>query len=64
MLLRLRSFLKDFTDNDYILPVGDIVAVAAAAMMASHYNAGRVRILSWDKVARQYLPIQLSLTGE
>ena len=64
MMSRLRSALRDFCDDDYLLPTGDTAAIAAASVVAGSMNRGRVKVLSWDRVSRQYIPIQLSLNGE
>lgn len=75
MMARLRTMLRDFCDEDYLLPTGDTVAIAAASMVAASFNRGRVKVLSWDRgpiIDRQtmkrgpgqYIPIQLSLNGE
>lgn len=64
MMARLRTMLRDFCDEDYLLPTGDTAAIAAASMVAASFNRGRVKVLSWDRQSRQYIPIQLSLNGE
>ena len=61
---RLRAKLYRFTDDDYLLPVGDLTAIAAASAMAAHYNRGRLRILKWDRQSRRYLVQQLDVAGE
>lgn len=64
MLHRLRNALRDFCDEDYLLPTGDTAAIVAASVVAGSMNRGRVKVLSWDRQSRQYIPIQLSLNGE
>lgn len=59
MLGALRHGLKDFTDDDYLLPVGDPVAIAAASIVAAEFNRGRVKVLRWDGRARAYMVIPL-----
>jgi hypothetical protein len=61
MIDALRDKLKNFSDNDYIVSVGDPTAIFAAAMVASEINCGRVNALKWDKEARQYIVVQLDI---
>lgn len=59
MLATLRHGLRNFTDDDYLLPTGDPTAIAAAAIVASQANMGRVRILKWDGRTRRYMAVPL-----
>lgn len=61
MIDNLREKLKDFTDDDYIVSVGDPTAIFAAAMVASDINNGRVKALKWDKDSRQYIVVQIDI---
>lgn len=63
MLHALRQKLSNYCDDDWILPVGDPVAIMAAAMIAASYNRGRIRVLKWDARERMYLGVELSLYG-
>ena len=53
-LHKLRRGLKDFCDDDYLLPVGDPVLVALAALTAARENRGRVKFLRWSRERREY----------
>lgn len=59
-----RTRLKSFTDIDYIVAIGDPAAIAAATMVASQVNKGRVKLLRWDRKLKEYAEIQLDLTTE
>ena len=59
----LKELLYDFTDEDYLLPVGDPVLMRTVAMIASEYNHGRVKFLKWDKFERKYYSIQVDTSG-
>jgi hypothetical protein len=61
---RLRDGLIHFTDDDFLLPVGDQVAIAAASAVAANINGGRFKVLKWDRQARAYLKIQVDINGE
>jgi len=59
----LRDKLADFSDDDYILPVGDPSLIATVAMVASKMNHGRVKFLKWEKSMTDYLVINVDITG-
>lgn len=53
----LNRKLEGFSDRDFILLIGDPVAIALSAMVASSKNEGRVSFLKWDKKESQYYPV-------
>jgi len=57
-LMRLNEKLRDFTDNDYILPIGDPVLIGAAVAVAALRNNGKVRMLRWDRRDRCYTELE------
>ncbi len=59
MLEAMRRKLAAFSDDDYILATGNPAAIAAAVMIASALNRGRIKLLSWDRRTKQYLALQL-----
>lgn len=59
----LREKLDGFTEEDYILPVGDPAIMVAAAMIAGNKNTGRIKLLKWDRYEGQYVPLQIDTTG-
>lgn len=59
----LKEKLRNFTDEDYILPVGDPALISTVAMVAANINHGRVNFLKWDKGDRCYQPIQIDTSG-
>ncbi len=61
MMFILLDKMKDFSDADYVLGIGDPAAIAATIMVASWVNYGRVKLLRWDRNERQYLPLQFDL---
>jgi hypothetical protein len=60
-VLKLRRKLQKFCDDDYLLLIGDPIAIALAAMIAGASNAGRVKFLKWDKQERQYYPVEVDI---
>lgn len=63
MIRKLKQKLKDFSDEDYILPTGDPITIGVAISAAADVNQGRVRLLRWDKVSKQYKIVNLNLRG-
>lgn len=55
MILQLRNKLRNFDDGDYLLALGDPVAIAAAAIIAAMHNRGRVKMLKWDRRLGDYV---------
>lgn len=58
---RLRAFLEGFTDDDFLLCVGDPAAIAIAAVLAATANDGRVKLLKWDRQEALYFPVQIEV---
>jgi len=55
----LKEKLRNFTDDDYILPVGDPILIAMATMIAADMNMGKVKMLKWDKHIGSYIVINI-----
>ena len=62
----LNAKLKNFNDKDFLLAMGDPVAIAIASMVASDINNGKVNMLKWDRENQCYynVPIDLYQKGE
>ena len=60
---RLKKKLKDFKDGDYILTMGDPIAIALAGAIASDINNGKVNFLKWDRQERVYYPVKCNIYG-
>ena len=58
---RLREGLKDFSDDDYLLLIGDPAAIGIATSIASENNRGRYRLLKWDRQEAEYFDINIDL---
>ncbi len=63
MVRKLNDKLKDFSDDDYLVPTGDPVAIAIAAMSAARANNGRVKLLRWEKRQRRYYALDVDMSG-
>jgi hypothetical protein len=60
-LHKLRRALKDFSDDDYLLPVGDIVLCGMAMAVALRENRGRARVLRWNREQKRYDVVEVEL---
>lgn len=57
----LNEKLADFSDDDYILPVGNPALIATAVAIASDINGGVYSMLIWDKMNRSYSPLFVNI---
>ena len=61
IIAQAKRILEGFnSDQDCLLAIGDPVAIAACAIIASR-ETGEVTILKWDKKAQCYQPFRLSI---
>lgn len=51
--------LKTFCSDDYLLLIGDPVAIAIATYMAAKTNQGGVKVLKWDRQQSMYYSVFL-----
>ena len=63
MIVKLRHTLKEFSDDDYILPMGDPAAIGAAMAIAADFNKGRVKLLKWRGKQHCYTVLKMNLRG-
>lgn len=57
----LKHMLYDFGSEDYILAVGDPVAIAITVMIASERTRGKVSLLKFDRRSGDYEAYELNL---
>jgi len=57
----ITEVLKNYTDDDYIVSVGDPSAIFIAAMIAGDRNNGKCNLLKWDKAAKQYIKVVIDI---
>ncbi len=50
----LKRDMADFCDEDYVMCIGDPSAIAAAVMVASSINEGRVKLLKYSREEKLY----------
>lgn len=57
----IKQKLTTFGDGDYLIAIGDPAAIGIACAAAAQANAGRFKLLKWDRQEKQYYPVQISL---
>lgn len=57
----IKMKLCNFDDDDYILMIGDLIAIAGAVHFAALANRGQVNILKWEKRLNGYVKSTLNL---
>lgn len=57
----LKTKLRNFCDDDYLVAVGDPSAIMMAGAIASEFNMGRFKMLKWDKESKQYIKVEVNL---
>lgn len=60
---RLRTKLRDFSDDDFLLLIGDPVAIGLATALAAKANNDRVAFLKWDKQNAIYYIVRSDISG-
>ncbi len=63
MMRSMKEKLRNFTVDDYLLPVGDPVLMCAAAMLAGESTGGKVKFLKWDKKIKDYIVVNIDTSG-
>ena len=61
LVFKLKSLLKNFTRDDYLLLTGDPAIIGVACSIVSDMTNGKYNLLKWDKQERTYYPIEINL---
>ena len=61
VITTLRSKLKEYTSNDYLLLTGDPAIIGVACSIVSDTTNGKYNLLKWDKQERRYYPVEIDL---
>ena len=61
---KLQQEMKDFSDDDYLLLMGDPAIIAVAGAVVSDVNGGRFKVLKWDRDEKRYYDIEIDLRGK
>lgn len=55
----IREQMADFGDQDWIVCVGDPSLIGVAAAIAARKTGGILRLLKWDRMASDYIPVEV-----
>jgi len=61
IIFSLRTKLKNFTRDDYLLLTGDPAIIGVACSVVSDMTNGKYKLLKWDKQERKYYAIEINL---
>ena len=59
---RLKRQLLDFSDDDYLLLIGDPAAIGLCCAIAASIN-GRFSVLKWDRQEMTYYSVSFDIRG-
>lgn len=55
----IKEKMEHFSADDYLIGVGDPTLIAAAACIAVRKTGGLLRMLKWDRMAKDYLGVEM-----
>ncbi len=58
---RIKRKLDKFTDEDYLVLIGDPAVIGIVCSVAAAKNNGRFKVLKWDRREKLYVPIQIDI---
>lgn len=57
----IRQAMYRFTEDDYIIAIGDPAAIGIACAVAAERTGGRFKMLKWDRQEMRYYPVVVDL---
>lgn len=60
----LKRKLIDFSDNDYLLAIGNPLLMCWASALAAEANNGKVRMLQWNGSSSKYIIVNAQVLEE
>jgi hypothetical protein len=61
---RLEEVLADFSAEDFLLPTGDPVGIAAASHIAARNSGGILKVLKYDRMGGEYFPFVIDMRND
>lgn len=58
---RFKHALRNFSDDDLVLLVGDPVLIGLATSLALRANRGKASVLKWNRETRSYIKTEIEL---
>lgn len=61
VIAKMDLILRGYTDDDYLLLIGNPVLIGWATALAAAHNSGRVQLLVWSGKEKDYTPVKTRL---
>jgi len=61
LIQKLRTLLKDYTTDDYLLLSGDPAIIGVVCSVVSDVTNGKYNLLKWDRQEKTYYPIEVNI---
>ena len=61
LIIKLRTLLKNFTSNDFLLLSGDPAIIGVVCSVVSDITNGKYKLLKWDRQEKTYYPIEINI---
>jgi len=61
LIQKLKTLLKDYTTNDYLLLSGDPAIIGVVCSVVSDITNGKFNLLKWDRQEKTYYPIEVDI---
>jgi hypothetical protein len=61
LIAHLEKSLFKFSEDDYLIAIGDPLLIAAAAVICSMHTDGRMRMLRWHRVEQRYIQVEFTI---
>lgn len=58
---KIRTALHDYNGEDYLLAIGDPVAIGVCCAVAAEATGGTFKMLKWDRQERRYYPVEIDV---
>ena len=62
LVQKLRTLLKDYTTDDYLLLSGDPAIIGVVCSLVSDITNGKFNLLKWDRQEKTYYPIEVNIS--
>ena len=61
LIQKLKTLLKDYTTDDYLLLSGDPAIIGVVCSVVSDITNGKYNLLKWDRQEKTYYPIEIDI---
>jgi len=61
LIIKLRTLLKDYTEDDYLLLSGDPAIIGVVCSVVCDMTNGKYKLLKWDRQEKTYYPIEINI---